>query len=52
MLKEHYFSPVAGLVAAGGGQVEKYIGDAVLATFGLPVLGPDDGAVRSARASR
>ncbi|MFC5063502.1 adenylate/guanylate cyclase domain-containing protein [Actinomycetospora atypica] len=49
VLQEHYFSQVAGLVAAGGGQVEKYIGDAVLATFGLPVLGPDDGvgAVRA-----
>ena len=49
VLQEHYFSQVAGLVAAGGGQVEKYIGDAVLATFGLPALGPDDavGAVRA-----
>ena len=42
LLQEHYFSQVAGLVAAAGGQVEKYIGDAVLATFGLPVLRPDD----------
>ncbi|NYD39575.1 adenylate/guanylate cyclase domain-containing protein [Actinomycetospora corticicola] len=49
LLQEHYFAQVAGLVAAAGGQVEKYIGDAVLATFGLPVLGPDDGvgAVRA-----
>ncbi|MDL5160224.1 adenylate/guanylate cyclase domain-containing protein [Actinomycetospora termitidis] len=49
MLQEHYFSQVSGLVAAAGGQVEKYIGDAVLATFGLPALGPDDavGAVRA-----
>ncbi|HEY2194297.1 MAG TPA: adenylate/guanylate cyclase domain-containing protein [Actinomycetospora sp.] len=38
LLQEHYFA----LVAAAGGQVEKYIGDAVLATFGLPVLRPDD----------
>jgi class 3 adenylate cyclase len=42
LLQEHYFPQVAGLVAAAGGQVEKYIGDAVLATFGLPVLRPDD----------
>ncbi|MCD2195413.1 AAA family ATPase [Actinomycetospora endophytica] len=42
LLQEHYFTQVAGLVAAAGGQVEKYIGDAVLATFGLPVLRPDD----------
>ncbi|WP_169510938.1 adenylate/guanylate cyclase domain-containing protein [Actinomycetospora chiangmaiensis] len=49
LLQEHYFAQVARLVAAAGGQVEKYIGDAVLATFGLPVLGPDDGvgAVRA-----
>ncbi|MCD2187036.1 adenylate/guanylate cyclase domain-containing protein [Actinomycetospora soli] len=49
VLQDHYFAQVAGLVAAAGGQVEKYIGDAVLATFGLPVLGPDDavGAVRA-----
>ncbi|MEJ2870895.1 adenylate/guanylate cyclase domain-containing protein [Actinomycetospora sp. OC33-EN08] len=49
VLQDHYFSQVSALVAAAGGQVEKYIGDAVLATFGLPVLGPDDavGAVRA-----
>src|SRR5919197_67973 len=45
-----YFEAVRRAVEAHGGVVEKFIGDAVMAVFGLPVLHEDD-ALRAARAS-
>jgi class 3 adenylate cyclase len=42
ILQEHYFDHVRAVVTGRGGQVEKYIGDAVLATFGLPTLRDTD----------
>lgn len=35
-------SLVAEQVFAHGGTLDKYIGDAVMATFGVPIAGPDD----------
>lgn len=50
---DRYFSGCAASVAAHGGQVEKFIGDAVLAVFGAEVTHEDDAvrAVRSAAGS-
>jgi class 3 adenylate cyclase/tetratricopeptide (TPR) repeat protein len=47
---DRYFDALAGVVASHGGTVEKYIGDAVMAVFGVPRLHEDDAlrAVRSA----
>lgn len=39
-----YFSVVASTVQAWGGTVEKYIGDAVVALFGVPRVREDDAA--------
>ncbi|TMG24089.1 MAG: zinc-ribbon domain-containing protein [Chloroflexi bacterium] len=39
-----YFSLVSGTVQAWGGTVEKYIGDAVVAVFGVPRVREDDPA--------
>ena len=41
---QDYFSLVAATVAAWGGTVEKYIGDAVVAVFGVPRIREDDAA--------
>ena len=45
-----YFERMKGIVERHGGSVEKFIGDAVMAVFGVPVLHEDDAlrAVRSA----
>jgi class 3 adenylate cyclase/tetratricopeptide (TPR) repeat protein len=43
-----YFSAMHGAIDRHGGQVEKYIGDAIMAIFGHPVLHEDD-ALRAAR---
>jgi predicted ATPase/class 3 adenylate cyclase len=45
-----YFSEMRAVVERHAGTVEKYIGDAIMAVFGLPVLHEDDAlrAVRSA----
>lgn len=51
LLQEHYFGLAQAAVVDAGGQVEKYIGDAVMATFGLPVLRPGD-AERAVRAGQ
>ena len=45
-----YYERIKGIVEQHGGTVEKFVGDAVMAVFGVPVLHEDDAlrAVRSA----
>ena len=45
-----YFERMKGIIEAHGGAVEKFIGDAVMAVFGVPVLHEDD-ALRAVRAA-
>src|ERR671931_56703 len=45
-----YFAEMRQVLEAHGGRVEKYIGDAVMAVFGLPTLHEDD-ALRAVRAA-
>jgi class 3 adenylate cyclase len=45
-----YFAAMRGVLEHHGGTVEKFIGDAVMAVFGIPVLHEDD-ALRAVRAS-
>src|SRR5579862_5967004 len=45
-----YFERMRGIVEAHGGSVEKFIGDAVMAVFGVPVAHEDD-ALRACRAA-
>src|SRR3954447_25519720 len=45
-----YFERMKGIVEAHGGSVEKFIGDAVMAVFGVPVTHEDD-ALRACRAA-
>jgi len=45
-----YFSAMAAIIESWGGTVEKFIGDAVMAVFGVPVVREDD-AERALRAS-
>ena len=45
-----YFERMSGIVEAHGGTVEKFIGDAVLAVFGVPQVHEDD-ALRACRAA-
>jgi class 3 adenylate cyclase/tetratricopeptide (TPR) repeat protein len=45
-----YFDRMKSVVESHGGTVEKFIGDAVMAVFGLPVLHEDD-ALRAVRAA-
>jgi class 3 adenylate cyclase/tetratricopeptide (TPR) repeat protein len=47
---DRYFEMLTTIVAAHGGRVEKFIGDAVLAVFGLPRVHEDD-PLRAARAA-
>jgi tetratricopeptide (TPR) repeat protein len=45
-----YFDRMRGIVERHGGTVEKFIGDAVMAVFGVPVVHEDD-ALRACRAA-
>lgn len=47
---EHYFDEMRGVLEHHGGLVEKYIGDAIMAVFGLPRAHEDD-ALRAVRAA-
>src|SRR5712691_2626553 len=49
-LLARYFERVKAIVEQHGGSVEKFIGDAVMAVFGVPVLHEDD-ALRAVRAA-
>ena len=49
-VKERYFSAMNAEIVRHGGKVEKYIGDAIMAVFGLPHAHEDD-ALRAARAA-
>jgi class 3 adenylate cyclase/tetratricopeptide (TPR) repeat protein len=50
MLLARYFEAMKAIVERHGGTVEKFIGDAVMAVFGVPVLHEDD-ALRACRAA-
>jgi class 3 adenylate cyclase len=45
-----YFSAMSAVIEAWGGTVEKFIGDAIMAAFGIPIVREDD-AERALRAS-
>ena len=45
-----YFERMKAIVERHGGTVEKFIGDAVMAVFGVPVAHEDD-ALRAVRAA-
>src|SRR6476620_11536014 len=45
-----YFERMRGIVESHGGSVEKFIGDAVMAVFGVPAAHEDD-ALRACRAA-
>ncbi|HKC77637.1 MAG TPA: adenylate/guanylate cyclase domain-containing protein [Gaiellaceae bacterium] len=49
-LLARYFERMSGIVESHGGTVEKFIGDAVMAVFGVPVAHEDD-ALRACRAA-
>src|SRR6187397_3362160 len=49
-LLARYFERMKGIVETHGGSVEKFIGDAVMAVFGVPQVHEDD-ALRAARAA-
>src|SRR5215212_3586620 len=49
-LLARYFEQMRAIVERHGGTVEKFVGDAVMAVFGVPVLHEDD-ALRALRAA-
>jgi predicted ATPase/class 3 adenylate cyclase len=49
-IKNRYFEAMANVLAHHGGKIEKYIGDAIMAVFGLPKVREDD-ALRAVRAA-
>jgi class 3 adenylate cyclase len=49
-LMADYFAAMAGEIRAEGGTIEKFIGDAIMAVFGVPAVREDD-AVRAVRAA-
>jgi class 3 adenylate cyclase/tetratricopeptide (TPR) repeat protein len=50
ILLAHYFERMKAIVEGHGGTVEKFIGDAVMAVFGVPQVREDD-ALRACRAA-
>ena len=50
-LMTDYFAAMAEEIEAEGGTVEKFVGDAIMAVFGVPTAHEDD-AVRAVRAAR
>jgi len=50
-VKERYFAAMAAEITRHGGKIEKYIGDAIMAVFGLPLPHEDD-ALRAMRAAQ
>lgn len=49
-LMTQYFREMAAVIRGHGGTTEKFIGDAIMAVFGIPLLHEDD-AVRAVRAA-
>ena len=49
-IKVRYFNAMAAEITRHGGKIEKYVGDAILAVFGLPHAHEDD-ALRAVRAT-
>ena len=49
-VQSRYFDAMRAAIERHGGTVEKYIGDAVMAVFGIPAVHEDD-ALRAARAA-
>ena len=49
-IKKRYFTVMAAQIERHGGKVEKYIGDAIMAVFGIPRAHEDD-ALRAVRAA-
>lgn len=49
-VKERYFKALSAEILRHGGKIEKYIGDAIMAVFGLPQAHEDD-ALRAVRAA-
>jgi class 3 adenylate cyclase len=49
-VKERYFAAMSAEIVRHGGKIEKYIGDAIMAVFGLPKTHEDD-ALRAVRAA-
>ena len=49
-LMSRYFREMQQIIERHGGKVEKFIGDAVMAVFGIPTLHEDD-ALRAVRAA-
>src|SRR2546425_11264809 len=51
VLLQRFFSVMTSTIEAWGGTVQKFMGDSVMATFGVPIVREDDGE-RALRASR
>jgi class 3 adenylate cyclase len=51
-LLARYFERMKAIVERHGGSVEKFIGDAVMAVFGVPVVHEDDALAQSGPRSR
>ena len=50
LVMDRYFGEMSAILERHGGTVEKFIGDAVMAVFGIPVIHEDD-ALRAVRAA-